>query len=229
MHRCNYCGDKVPDTARCCFKCGNLNPYNKENIEKGLDKIQNVEKLEIDDGEKENFDKIFSIKFRLTFIFDILYLGLLLYLFLTPKNYMVILPIILIWWFYRIIILKHLLHKSGISWWGVYIPIYGFCLYNAFSTLNTHTLTNVIRVIGYSVYIIIIFIIVPIAGSFFIIIYSLVLLLIGMMFHIKICDGLCYRFNKSNKYKKLLIFLWPIVIVNLAFNKDVGLANFYEN
>ena len=52
MHRCNYCGDKVPDTARCCFKCGNLNPYNKENIEKGLDKIQNVEKLEIDDGEK---------------------------------------------------------------------------------------------------------------------------------------------------------------------------------
>ena len=64
--------------------------------------------------------------------------------------------------------------------------------------------------------------------KFLIIVIILYLLSHIIKTYIKVCNGICYRFNKDNKFKKRLIFLFPIYILKLAFGKESGNVNFEE-
>ena len=234
MHRCKYCGDKLPDTSRCCYKCGNLNPYNEENINNGYDMDHDVETIDIE--ETVNNNNLFDLKFKLLIVLDLLCVLLIVFLF-NPigdfNMYLKMLPYVLIWGFYRLTVLRYLLYKSCMSWWGVYIPFYGLWLYFNLGIMSVRYIIITLWVLifaGYWGYLVPEVASTVNYGSISILkkIVTLVLFIYLFIAHVKICDGYAFRFNKSKKFKILLIIFWPVLIVYLAFNKDAGRLNLEE-
>ncbi len=120
-----------------------------------------------------------------------------------------------------------LLYKCNLWRQGVYIPIYGFLL--------TFELGFIKKVSTY-VYSLWILILGPFSLGIFIyegfIVGDLILLLLIFIYffriYIKICTSLCYRFGKDKRFKILLIIFFPILILNIAFGKEVGKSNLEE-
>ena len=244
MHRCKYCGDKIPDKARCCFNCGNLNPYNKTNIEDGTASLHDEEKLDFEEEKKLEKKHTFSLGFKLSFIIDLICILFIVFLFSPIGEFDIYIkktPIMLVLGFYRLVVLKCLLYKSGMNWWGVYIPIYGLWLYFELGIISVmYTLVSIVVLLfaGYWG------ITVPAVNAYAAtmsndgsslelsplkIVVLIVLFVYLLIMHIKMCDGYSYRFKKNKKFKILLIIFWPILIVYLAFNKDSGKINMEED
>ena len=231
MRRCKYCGDKLPDTSRCCYKCGNLNPYNKENVESGYDNLHDVEKLDLtNDKEKENKKYTFPLSIKLSTAFDIFAILFVIFLF-SPlwdfDTYLKLLPLMLVIGFYRLTVLRCLLYKSGMAWWGVYIPFYGLWLYYEMGMLQPEIIIPTFFVILFALYS---SVVAMLGGTPIVFIVLCIIACIYLLrIHIKTCDGYAFRFRKNKRFKILLILFWPILIVYLAFNKDDGRINMEED
>ena len=228
---CKNCGEKINENARCCLKCGMLNPYNEKTIK---------EKEELDKLSKY-YDKIKKKKeklifFKLSFIIDLIYLSLFtLFLSSYIDNFIISFIISFIICFYRLVILKILLYKCNLFWQGTYIPIYGFLLIFTLGfekNINNYVKGLWLLILG--TFSILIFL----RGYFWeeninLIIVILIILLFMLIFfyrtYIRICTGLCYRFKKSQKFKILLIVFFPILILKIAFENENGEMNLEDN
>ena len=227
---CKNCGEKISEDARCCLKCGMLNPYNEKTI-KEKENLNELSKYydKVDKKQKK------SIVFKLSFIIDLLCLFLLtLFLSFYIDNFFISFIVSFIICFYRLVVLKMLLYKCNLLWQGVYIPVYGFLLIFTLGfvkNINTYIIGLWILTLG-TFYILSLLKANSKIPNPNLITTALIILIFMLAFfykiYIKICTGLCYRFKKSHKFKVLLIVFFPILILKLAFGKEKGEMNLEE-
>ena len=227
MSVCPNCGDsKFNLDDKCCLSCGMLNQksksaqkYLKENLDYYIDGKKSIKR-----------DKVL---FKISFILDILIYLLFLKLFSITSVLGIIISFILL--FYRITVIKILLYKSSLMWKFVYMPVLGILMLFELGFIKAGTYTKSAWMLVIAPYLLFVFCIaLAFIGdinnviTFLIIVIVIYSLSHIVKTHIKVCNGICYRFAKDKKFKKKLIFLFPIYILKLAFGKDSGNVNFEE-
>lgn len=135
---CKKCNRKLDINDRCCLYCGEVNPYNKKNIELETQKEVEMIKNELE-KEAENNKKIKQkqeiiakdIKYnKMLFIFvNIMFFSLLCY-FLYKISHNIILSIVItfVFLFYHLC-LEKIFMKANIKWYIALFPLFNIYFY----------------------------------------------------------------------------------------------------
>lgn len=225
--RCPNCGnEKFSIEDRCCLACGKLNIENEETKKY----LEESKKIIVSYNENKNKYKKTNKKiFKLSFILDIIICLIFLKLFKITTIIGIVASVLIL--FYRLIVLKTLLYKSSMMWQFVYIPIIGFIMFFelGFIKIEKH------RKNAWMMFLLPFLLIVLLRSGELSIVFPIVgiMILISTIvyifkIHTRICNGICYRFNKNEKFKKKLVYLFPIYILKIAFGKELGKTNFEE-
>lgn len=232
---CPNCGNnKFSIEDRCCLACGKLNIENEATKQYLEESNKEIYSYAVD---KNRYKKRNKMLFGISFILDIIICILFLKLFKIISVFGIVASIL--YFFYRLIVLKTLLYKSSMMWQFAYIPIIGFIMYFELGFIKIETHIKNAWMMFLVPFILLAYLIAysnmdsdSIFGKIILIIVNTGIIIYTMThilkIHNRICNGICYRFNKDEKFKKKLVYLFPIYILKIAFGKELGKTNFEE-
>jgi len=219
---CKKCNRKLDINDRCCLYCGEVNPYNKKNIELETQKeVEEIKKtLEKEDNKNNKKTKqkqeiiTKDIKYnKVVFVLINMISLLIISYFLNNKlddiTKSIIISLIIDFYLFC---LENIFMKANQKWYFALIPIINIYYYFLISSSDDEHL--IIKLFGYCISVNLLIWFVGIFGSFDIAIF------LFLIFNIPIFKYFDYKLGQSFSFNKYISMLFPLIVIPIiAFNK----------